>query len=571
MSFLHRLLPPLILLSLSACSLDRPVQPGGMAVSHLVAPPLPAELKRLEEAYFDVLVAETALHRQRRDVAVRYYLEAARVSRDPKVARQATRVALYAQDVPAAIRAARYWVEEEPEAVEAHSTLALLLFRNGQMDEALRQLRRTLELAGEQRGQRFAIIARLLVKEEDATHALELMGRLVSEYPDDPAARYAYARLAQEYQRLDLALKELAAALELKPEWPQAVVLKAQILLDRGRLDEAVEAMRVAVEQTPGDRALQITYGRLLAEAGRRDQALAHFDRLLERWPDDGEVLYTAALVNLDARRYAEAEGQLRRLLEAGRRGLEVHFYLGVALMELGRDQEAIQEFQRVREGDLAIRAQISISSILARQGKVDEALRQLWHMRPSGEAFTVRLFIAEADILLEVGRYEQAMETVNRGLERFPDNVDLLYSRAIVAEKLGRLDILEADLLKVLEMDPDNAHALNTLGYTLADRTDRYEEARGYIERAYALMPNEAAIIDSMGWVLYRLGRLEESLEYLQRAWRLDRDPEIGAHLGEVLWRLDRRDEARAVWQEALEVAPGSTIVTETMSRLER
>ena len=234
--------------------------------------------------------------------------------------------------------------------------------------------------------------------------------------------------------------------------------------------------------------------------------------------------------------------------------GLYYYYYLG-QIAEISDDLgEALSSYVKVDRGEYFLNAQIRIAVILARLGDIDKAREHLQSLRSKDPAQSTRIYRAEAEILSRHDRLEDSLSVYDHAIEERPDNVDLLYARAMLAEKLDRLDILERDLRTILTNDPDNADALNALGFTLADRTNRYDEALKLLERALELKPDDYYVIDSMGWVLYRMGRLEEAVEFLQRAFMLSNDPEVAAHLGEVLWVMGRKDAARKIWDSALQ-----------------
>ena len=222
-----------------------------------------------------------------------------------------------------------------------------------------------------------------------------------------------------------------------------------------------------------------------------------------------------------------------------------------------------------IRQGEYAFDAQMRMVSLLAKQGDIEAALNHLKSILPRGEAQQVRLYLVEGDVLRVAERYEDAMTLYNQALEKLPGNNDLLYARALMAERVDRLDILIADLQVVLKSEPDNAHAMNALGYTLADRTTRFDEASKYIYRALELLPDDPAILDSMGWLQYRIGNYDDAVKYLTRAYDLNDDGEIAAHLGEVLWVKGEQQRAKKLWQQVLEKAPGDKKVLEAMQRL--
>ncbi len=299
-----------------------------------------------------------------------------------------------------------------------------------------------------------------------------------------------------------------------------------------------------------------MAYARLLTDAKRFDDARRQFEILQVQAPNNVDVLYALGLLYLQVNRLDEAEKKFMRLTKLKKRVFDANYYLGRIAEERNKLNQASNYYQGVHGGENYLDANIRLSLILAKQGQVEKALTNIRSIEQPGDANRLIVIQAEGEILTEEKRYEEAMALFDRAIEAKP-HPDLLYSRAMLAEKMGRLDILETDLKRILVDDPDNATALNALGYTLADRTNRYEEAYEYIKRAYELSPDDFYILDSMGWVLYRLGRLDEAVDYLRRALEIRNDPEIAAHLGEVLWVMGDKEAARKVWDTALQATP--------------
>jgi len=304
---------------------------------------------------------------------------------------------------------------------------------------------------------------------------------------------------------------------------------------------------------------------RLLHRAGR-----AEFKRLEQMAPDNADALFALGLLALQAEQIEEAKRYFSRLIHNGQRVPDASFFMGRIAESEGKDKEALRWYRKVNGGGNRFEARLRTAILIARQGRVEDAREMLQDLAADNPAQEVRILLVESDILRQEHRDEEAFEVLSRGLADYPDNPELLYARAMAAERIDRLDVLERDLRKMLEADPDNAQALNALGYTLADRTTRYEEAYRYIERALKLEPDDPAILDSMGWVLYRMGRHQEAIDYLRKALEKAKsgDAEIAAHLGEVLWNSGHEKEARKVWEKAREQHPDDETLRDTIQR---
>jgi tetratricopeptide (TPR) repeat protein len=349
-------------------------------------------------------------------------------------------------------------------------------------------------------------------------------------------------------------------AYRLKPDLHQALALHARTLKELGRVDEAIAELAAAVGNDPENDELRLAYARALIDAKRYQDAKIQFEKLLDRSPQDEDLVYTLALLTLDMDQLDESVAYLKRLLMLGKRQSEAHYYLGRIDEVRNKDEDAVGHYRRVDEStNYRLDAEIRIARLLGGMGKVDEARGHLQKLRiqTRDPAAQVQFYIAEADVLSQAGLDQQATELLSKALHDNPGNTDLLYTRALLYERQDRIDLTENDLRAVLLREPENADVLNALGYTLADRTDRYREAYELIKQAMKLKPDNPAITDSMGWVLYRMGRHREAIGFLRKALELQFDAEIAAHLGEVLWVTGDHKGARAVVKQALEKTP--------------
>ncbi|MDZ7809044.1 MAG: tetratricopeptide repeat protein [Arhodomonas sp.] len=438
----------------------------------------------------------------------------------------------------------------------------------GQSREAAEAFLAFLPARGAQRDQALDRIGSALAQERDGAAALLVAERIAGRFPDNPHAQLALARVALGTGEAGIALGASRDALALRGQWRAAELLEVEALRRLGREQQALQRLDAMVAASPGDYELRREYARALAAAGQPQQALEQFHALLERQPDDGRILLSGALLALQSGHHDQARQWLKRLLAIGTRTHAANYYLGRLAVDEGDHAEAIRRFRQVG-GDYAIDARLGEASAMALSGRLVEARRLLRALRTEEPDAGVRAYTTEAELLRRQGRVDEGLAVLDEALEAFPGDIDLLYARAMTRIQADRVEAATRDLERLIEQAPDNAMALNALGYTLADRGEELDRAQRLIERAYRLAPDDPAVIDSMGWVAYRQGRLEEAREYLERAWGFGRDPEIGAHLGEVLWRLGERDRARAIWDEALSVNPDHEVLRETVERL--
>lgn len=524
------------------------------------------------ESLYRLLVADFAGRRGDIDLALQGYLEAAREENDPRIAERAARLAVYAGRTDAALEAGRRWAELAPDSREAHSTLARLHLREGNTDDALVHLRRVIALTdgGTEAGLRE--VAALLDGAERPDAALPAASMLADEYPERAIAHVMVADLAQRAGDGAQALAAVERALQLDPALARALVLRARILVERGRTEEAVSGLEAAVEDAPDDRSLALGYVRLLVEAGRDDAAVRAMQQTFERFGDDASAVYTLGLLAMQIQAWDDAKIYLQRLVAMDARTASAHYYLGRIAEQAEDCTGALRHYIKVGRGDHRFDAELRAAVCMAEVDRVDEARLHLERLaaRYRDEQPSTRITLTRARVERIAGNPDQALDIMGNAVERRPDSIELRYNRALMAAEMDRFELARSDLRHILDRDPDNARALNALGYMLADRDMQLQEARSMIERALEQNPEDAATLDSMGWVLYRLGQPREALEYLRSAWERSRDAEIAAHLGEVLWATGARDEARSVWEEGRELGNGGDVLQETVERLD-
>lgn len=518
---------------------------------------------------YTLLLAEIALKRGEMDVAVENYVRAARETRDPEVTRRATRIAEFSQADTEALESARLWTDIDPESREARQALVITLLRNKKLDEALTQSEMLISNAGDDQEVALMQLVAQLSREKDRNTAIELMERLVKKQSDNVYVQFAYSNMNMKLKRLGPALVAVDQILQVRTDWLDAIVLRARILQLQNKPQEAVRYYETEIAKGVSDVInLRTFFARMLMDIKELDKAREQYVILSELQPDNEDLAYAAGLLSLQAEKIDDAEKFFKRLHKQKSRKSEASFYLGQVAESKDKFDEAAQWYSKVRRGELYIDAKMRIVTLLSKQKKFDKAIESIRLIKANNSQDKLKLYLLEGDVVLDAGRYREAFNIYDRALQEMPDENNLLYARALAAEKIDRLDILEDDLRSILRSEPNNVQALNALGYTLADRTERYEEALLFIKRAFALKPKDAAVIDSMGWVHYRLGDHKEALIYLERAMEIMSDVEIAAHLGEVLWVINRKKEAINVWNQALEKTPNSEVILDVMRR---
>ncbi len=522
------------------------------------------------DAIYSFLVGEIASDRGELRLAYNHYLHTALLTEDPYAAERATRIALHMKDNPAAKKAAQRWVELAPNAIAARQALVHVLLRIGDSDAATEQLHAMLRIAESLKEDGFLQAAAVLGRDDGAGRGVALMRQLVAGHPDNAKAHYALALVLSSAKAHAEAEPHLRRAIAIEPAWHKPRLLLVQVLVSTDRLPEARDALKAAVEQNPDDIPLRTAYARLLLDAKELPAAYEQFRTLQAKAPKDADVQVTAALVAMQLERWGDAREVWGSLIAAGERVEDARYFLAQTEEHAGETERAAALYRAISDGPYRADAAIRLAGLLAKQGRLAEARELLTESRAGDADRAVDLYVAEADLLNKHGAGEQALELYGLALKSHPDDSDLLYSRSLVYSQLGRVPEAEADLRRVIAKEPDNADALNALGYTLADLTDRYREALELIERALRLKPDTGAFLDSMGWVQYRLGNHAAALDYLRRAHEKLKDPEVAAHLGEVLWVTGQRDEARRVWQEAAKEHADDAVLRQTIQRLD-
>lgn len=544
-------------LALALCLAPVSVPRADPATPPAATPPAPPVISDTG-VWYHIMLGELAARRGRLDVAVREYTAAADASDDVRVAERAFAVALYARDPQAAAAIARRWQVLMPEAIPPRQALALALVEHGDLDAALEPLEglRT-HFAPQDQQDGFAAVANLLSQARDRALTWRALERLSAQHPDSRFGHYYAAAAAIAAGEAATADRELQTALKLAPDWSPAWQMRARLVLDRGDLPAALDVLAEAVRQLPKDTALRTAYARALFLANRYDEAGEQFDTLLRDNPRDDNAKLALAGIAFEAKQYDRALALLQELLASGGDAGDIEFQLGRVEEARGDYAAARGWYEKISDGDRRLGARIRLGALKLAEG--DEAGMHDWFNaeRAAEPDDAVALFLGEAEALRQKNQYRSAWGVLTSALAGHPDDADLLYARALVAERLDRIDETESDLRRVLAIDPEHAQALNALGYTLADRTDRLVEAEGLIRRALEKLPGDAAVLDSMGWVLYRQGKAAEALPYLERAQGLSLEPEILAHLAEALWTLGRKDEARTLWERGMQRTP--------------
>jgi tetratricopeptide (TPR) repeat protein len=506
---------------------------------------------------YKFLLAEIASQRGNYQIAAQAYLEMAKTTRDPRIARRATEVALYGRYPDLAVEAAKLWLATEKDSAAARQTLAAIFVNSNDLQSAKPLLQQILAADGDNIGQSLAQLHPLLAKHADKNAVLALVQELTKPYRGRPEAHLAVAEASLDANKVDAALAEIREAMRLRPDWETGALFQAQ-LLNRESRAKALDYLKAFLAANPKAQEVRLGYARQLISDKKFPEARAEFQRLLDDNPQNGDIAVTVALLSVQMNDLDIAEVQLKRVLEMDYKDPDaVRFHLGQVNEERKRYDEAAKWYLSVEEGEQYVLAHARYAFMLAKQDKLAEARAHLRSLVPQNDAQRVQILQSEAQLMREAKDYKESFDILRKALDAQPDQPELLYDVALAAEKIDRIDIVEVNLRRLIVLKPDHAQAYNALGYTLADRTDRLTEARDYIEKALKLSPEDPFILDSMGWVEYRLGHVTQGLQYLERAFQQRPDPEIAAHLGEVLWAKGDKPGAEKVWRDALRDNP--------------
>jgi len=537
--------------------------------------PAPSARPLTAEIVYRMLVGDIALQRGAPALAARAYYEAARDSQDAQIARRATEVALFARQRDLALEAARLWSKLDPSADRAKQMVATLS-QPGSGGDIKAELERVLAEAGADSktlADAFVQLNQALAAQADKTVVYRLIVELAKPYPTVAEAQFAVALAGYNTGLSDLeitaaSIRAADRALELKPDWERAALIKAD-LLAKTSPEGAIRYLNGFLASVPESRAATGALAQLYVEQKRYGEARALFQRLLDEDKSDRDIQFAVAAISVQMKDYATAERMFEELRSAGVDPGAVAFYLGQIAEETKRYDAAIARYREVTDGERAWIATLRIATVLAKKGDIEGARRYLASLKPENRERGIEVRQAEAQVLRDAGDYKGAYAVLSSALAAEPNSVELIYDVAMVAEKLDRLDEVESRLTRLIELRPDNPQALNALGYTLVDRTPRTAEGLKLIEKALTLAPEDPSILDSMGWAHFRMGNLGDSEKFLRRALADRPDPEIAAHLGEVLWAKGERDRAKEVWQSQLKETPDNALLLETVRRL--
>ncbi len=537
------------------------------AAGSSAAVPLPSRNFDSETLY-DLLVAELAGQRQQPAVALQHYHRQLQPAQSPLVAERTFRIAEYLEARPLALKSAQTWVELDPDNPDAHRAIALELAKNGRFSEAMEHTGQAITLDPDSESH-FDFIAFTAAHADPSMRAAlqQQFARLLQQHPQRDELRLGQAILLQE-DNPGQALKLLQQVHD-EHNIP-ALVLQARLYQQLEQPEQSLAIQQRLLEQQPDNSAIRLNYARQLISLNRLEEARDQFLLLLLAEPDNDDFRLGLAYLYMDLEAWQEALIYLHEL-QARDSYVDTALYnIGRCLEALDQPREAISAYQAIDTGEYFLAARQQEGNLWLQLESADDFKQSFVRARKAVPEERAALLQIEIEVLSRNQHVQAAWQLAGQALQQFPDDHNLLYTRAMLAEKRDDLQQLEADLRRILADEPEHAMAMNALGYTLADRTGRHDEALQLIQRAHELQPDDAATLDSLGWVHYRLGQPEIALAWLQKAFAAYPDPEVAAHLGEVYWALGNTRKARKVWREALKADPTHEVLLETIKRLD-
>ena len=522
---------------------------------------------------FQILAADLAIQRGEFDVGAKIYLDLASNLKDPRLARRATQAASLARQPALILESAKVWAGLDPDSAQARNTLAAVLIAQGTLADSKQFLNKWISESSDA-SEVFRNLNRVFAGQKNRREVFDVIRDISAPYDIfDAHMAIAQAAAATDTKELVVLTPAIAAAdraLQLQPGSDPAAEVKAELLM-RTEPQAAIRFLTDFGARFPNAHDSRYLLARILLSENKTQNARDALIGLVTRWPDDVSMAYVLALSHYELKDYKAAESVLIKLLDNEEADHDrVLTLLGQIYEDQKRYPDALARYKVVAEGDLWFGAQQRIALVLGKMGQVAEARAHLKTVNATSTQ-KIQLILTEANVLRDAQQLPDAFELLQNASKSNPESSELLYDLAMSAEKLDKLDVAETALKRVIALKPDDSQGYNALGYTLVDRTDRIEEGFKLIEKAHAISPDDAFILDSLGWGYYRMGQLPKSIEYLERAHAKRADPEVAAHLGEVLWKMGRREAANKVWNDALNESPAHPVVTETMKRIAR
>jgi tetratricopeptide (TPR) repeat protein len=521
------------------------------------------------DVLFMLLTAELAGQRGQYGIALEGYMEAAKRVHDPRFAERAAMIAMYLKDDKRTNEAVNLWLRQDVNSITARKFAALSALKSGDKPAAIAHIEFLLknDPAGFEKS--LLELAGVLQKEDKTPAIFEALDAVSLKHPDQAVIYFVEALLAAQMNEPVLAAAKIDQALRVQPDWDKALMFKAQLALLSGDFNEAKAVLKNASVKFPNDDKIKKLLAQVLIKTKAYNEASQIYQDIIKTNPTDNDSRFALGLVYFQMDKDDEAEEVFNALLDQPELSQQARFYLGKLEEKQGDMQKALVWYDKVSDGPLVFEASISAIALLSKDKQFAQAETRLASLAKKFPKQKVRILLVQSELLGQQKEYDKAFSLLTNALAAVPDDKDVLYAHALMAEHVGKLDVLEADLQKILKNYPDSVEALNALGYTLADKTKRYDEAERYLQHALKLAPNEAVIVDSYGWLQFKRGNAAKALGYLQRAYAMQQENEIAVHLAEVLWVLGRKDEAKKIIKEATKNAPEDQYLLDFKARI--
>lgn len=524
------------------------------------------------EFIYKYLLGEISGQRGEIGMSGAIFYDLARNERDPRLAERAAKIATYANIPNLAIPAIKLWAELDPASTEAQQAMTEMLIATDKLDETEPYLANLL-LKPETRANGFLYVSGLLSKSSNKSGVLRLIQSLAKPYPELPEAQLAIAQAAGSASQYESALQALTRAETLRPGWILAAILKGQVLFQQSP-QATIDFYREFLNSHPNANEIRINLTKILVNQKQYAEAKKEFPIILESAAknpskNDAEITVLVGLLAYQSTDYLAAENYFKQALVLDPKDSDqVYIYLGQVAEKQRHDQDAINWYSQVPAGAHYLEAQINLANVIARTQSTDQAIALLDAIEDLNTQQQIIVIQSQANLLAKAKRNEEAFQLLENGIKRLPNTMELIYDYALAAERVKKFDLMESELRKAIAEKPDFAAAYNALGYSFADRNIRLNEAISLIKKALEIAPDDHYMLDSLGWAYYRKGDLGNALTYLQQAYNVSQDPEIAAHLGEVLWHKGLHDEARKIWAEALSLHPDNEILVITANK---
>jgi tetratricopeptide (TPR) repeat protein len=528
-----------------------------------VKTPLSAEL------LFNILAGELAGKKGHIPAASAFYTRAATISSDPDLALRAVQVAIFNKDIAAAKSMVNLLLEKGQVNAQVHQLALTVYLAAGDVNKSIVQANALVAASEIPPRNTLLALGDMISRSGNKQVAYGVIDGLIASYAAESAVYLSRSQIDLKFNEAAQAEQDAKKALELAPDWSAPYLQLARVYEKVGNIESGLGVLKGANERF-SDHRVSMKYGQLLAHNKQYKEAEQQFMSILDADKNHNEARFSLALVLLKQEKVAAAKAQFLTLRELGGFSSESAFYLGRIDYSGGKLESAITWFKEVGQGRIYIDAQANVAMIKSKLGDLSGARAVAANLRRQFPKKATQFYVLEGELLANENQYSELFELMTEAVGKAPDDLTLRYTRSIAAAELDKIDVVESDLHKVLEKEPDNVNALNALGYTLASKTFRFDEARGYLKKALAFRPNDSAILDSMGWLNYRSGRYEEALVLLEKAYSKQPEAEIATHLGETLWVLGRQQEAKKIWQEASEKFPEDNMLIEALKRIQ-